>query len=217
MLVFFGTSELLVMLQRGGASEGEQYRRSRGRALAVSAAAGAVCVGALVAVVVVLTNGSDDTRQASAAGARSGTCNGSVALCELRLNEAVFAGTHNSFSAADSPGWFISNQRRTIPRQLRDGIRLFLIDPHWGVEDARGRVRTDFEAEGRDRNRVAKGLPPNVLKAAERLAGRLGAGDDRGRARRLALPHRLRAGGHPDGGLAEGDRRASSKTTAARS
>ena len=180
VLVFFGTSELLVMLQRGGASEGEHYRRSRGRALAVAAAAGAVCVGALVAVVVVLTHESDDTRQASAAGARSGTCNGSVALCELRLNEAVFAGTHNSFSAADSPGWSISNQRRTIPRQLRDGIRLFLIDPHWGVEDARGRVRTDFAAEGRDRNRVAKGLPPNVLKAAERLAGRLGAGDTSG-------------------------------------
>ena len=180
VLVFFGTSELLVMLQRGGASEGEHYQRSRGRALAVSAAAGVVCVGALVAVVLVLTNGSDDGGRASAAGARSGTCNGSVALCELRLNEAVFAGTHNSFSAADSPGWFISNQRRTIPRQLRDGIRLFLIDPHWGVEDERGRVRTDFAAEGRDRNRVAKGLPPNVLKAAERLAGRLGAGDTTG-------------------------------------
>ena len=62
VLVFFGTSELLVMLQRGGVSEGEHYRRSRGRALAVSAAAGAVCVGALVAVVVVLTSGSDDAR-----------------------------------------------------------------------------------------------------------------------------------------------------------
>ena len=60
----------------------------------------------------------------------------------------VFAGTHNSFSAADSSGWFIANQRRTIERQLADGIRLFLIDTHWGIEDAQGRVRTDFESEG---------------------------------------------------------------------
>ena len=44
----------------------------------------------------------------------------------------------------------------TIERQLEDGIRLFLIDPHWGVEDAQGRVRTDFDAEHRDRNRVAE-------------------------------------------------------------
>jgi len=104
----------------------------------------------------------------------TGACNGSAAYCDLRVNQAVFAGTHNSFSAADSPGWFISNQRRTIGRQLKDGIRLFLIDPHWGVEANDGRVRTDFEAEGRDRNRVAKGMPPQVLKAAERLTGRLG-------------------------------------------
>jgi hypothetical protein len=93
----------------------------------------------------------------------------------------VFAGTHNSFSAADSGGWFIANQRRTIKRQLEDGIRLFLIDPHWGVGNPDGDVRTDFVAEGRSRNRVAKSLPPEVLKAAERLAGRLGAGDTTGK------------------------------------
>ena len=51
-------------------------------------------------------------------------------LCDLRIDQAVFGGTHNSFSAADSPGWFIANQRRTICRQLADGVRLLLIDPH---------------------------------------------------------------------------------------
>ena len=35
-------------------------------------------------------------------------------------------------------------------------------------------MRTDFEAEGRDRNRVVKALPPATLAAAERLAGRVG-------------------------------------------
>ncbi len=178
-LVFFGTSELLVLLQRGGVSAAE-HERSRRRAFVVTTVAGSVCVAALVGLVLILTGGDEaevgSARQVSSTRA----CNGSVSLCELPLNEAVFAGTHNSFSAADSPGWFIANQRRTIGRQLEDGIRLFLIDPHWGVEDGNGRVRTDFEAEGRDRNRVAAALPPPVLKAAERLAGRVGAGDTTG-------------------------------------
>ncbi len=101
-------------------------------------------------------------------------CNGSPKLCSHRLNEVVFAGTHNSFSAADDPGWFIANQLHNIPQQLEDGIRLFLIDPHWGIEGSDGRVQTDFEAEGRDRNKVVKALPPDTLAAAERLAGRVG-------------------------------------------
>jgi hypothetical protein len=179
-LIFYGASELLAMIQPASAAAPEG-KRSRRRAFAVAATAGGLCVAVLVALVLVFT--ADDGEQgalASTVPTRSGACNGAVALCELRLNEAVFAGTHNSFSAADSAGWYIANQRRTIKRQLRDGIRLFLIDAHWGVEDAQGKVRTDFASEGRSRNRVAKALPPNVLKAAERLVGRLGAGDGAG-------------------------------------
>jgi hypothetical protein len=134
-----------------------------------------------VALVLVVTSGGADPRAAQRV-AYNGKCNGSFGLCEVRLNEAVFAGTHNSFSAADSPGWFIANQRHTIERQLGDGIRLFLLDAHWGVEDAEGKVRTDFTREGRSRNRVAKSLPPEVLKSAERLAGRLGAGSAQGKS-----------------------------------
>jgi hypothetical protein len=185
-LIFYGTSELLVLLQPpAAATEGKGSRR---RAFTVAAAAGGVCVAVLIALVLVFTRSGDEGALATSAPTRSGECNGSVALCELRLNEAVFAGTHNSFSAADSPGWYIANQRRTIKRQLRDGIRLFLIDAHWGVEDDQGKVRTDFAAEGRSRNRVAKALPPEVLKAAERLVGRLGAGEGDGK-RDLWLCH----------------------------
>ena len=145
------------------------------------------------------------SRASPAGRPASGKCNGSFALCELRLNEAVFAGTHNSFSAADSPGWFIANQRHDIPRQLADGIRLFLHRSRTGASRTHdGRVRTDFAAEKRDRNRVAKSLPPEVLAAAERLAGRLGAGDATGERECLALPHRLRARRHQDGRLAGG-------------
>jgi hypothetical protein len=178
LLVFFGATELLVLLQRPGqtAAEGERTRR---RALAAGATAGAVVVGAVVALALVVTGGGADPRAADRVVYR-GKCNGSFGLCEVRLNEAVFAGTHNSFSAADSPGWFIANQKRTIGRQLEDGIRLFLIDAHWGVSAGDGNVRTDFRSEGRDRNKVAKAMPPDVLKSAERLAGRLGAGNTQG-------------------------------------
>ena len=62
-----------------------------------------------------------------------------------RLDEVVFPATHNSYAAADEPGWFFANQRHGIERQLRDGIRGFLIDIHYGVRDPlRGRVRTDL-------------------------------------------------------------------------
>ena len=179
LLVFFGSTELLVLLQRPGQAKVEG-QRVRTRALAGAGAAGVVVLGAAVALVLVVTSGGADPRAADRVAYR-GKCNGSFGLCDVRLNEAVFAGTHNSFSAADSGGWFIANQKRTIKRQLEDGIRLFLIDAHWGVGNPDGDVRTDFASEGRSRNRVAKSLPPAVLKAAERLAGRLGAGDTQGK------------------------------------
>jgi hypothetical protein len=137
----------------------------------VALATSAVVVAAVAIGLTLVLESADDPETDPLA--RPG-CNGSEPLCELPLDQVLFPGTHNSFSAADSPGWLIANQRRDIPRQLRDGIRLFLIDTHWGVADAQGRVRTDFDAEQRDRNKVVKALPPAVLAAAERLTGRIG-------------------------------------------
>ena len=173
-LVFFGMSELLLLLARPGQTRAEA-ERTRGRAFVAAGAAAVLIVGALTALVIVVTSSAPEPSIAQPSVQR-GECNGSFALCELRLNEAAWAGTHNSFSASDSRGWFIANQRHDMPRQLKDGIRLFLIDAHWGIENADGRVRTDFATEKRDRNKVAKSLPPEVLASAERLAGRVGAG-----------------------------------------
>jgi hypothetical protein len=109
------------------------------------------------------------------AGAAPRSCNGAAGLCERRLNEVVFAGTHNSFAASAEPGWYFANQRYGISRQLDDGIRALLIDVHVGVYDAAtGRVRTDLSAEGSDRNKVAKQVPPLALRVADRVAGRVG-------------------------------------------
>jgi hypothetical protein len=171
-LVFFGVTELLALLGRAERPDAEAGRR---RALAMAGAVGVVAVAAVLVAVVVVT-GAERGQPARAAVPAEG-CNGSKALCGRQLNEIAFAGTHNSFSAADSPGWYIANQLRTIPRQLDDGIRLFLIDPHWGIQLDNGKVLTDFETEQRDRNKVVKALPPDVLKAAERLVGHQLGGD----------------------------------------
>jgi hypothetical protein len=125
-----------------------------------------VVVGALL-----LTGGRDADPLESTEIA---TCNGSAAICDRRLDQVVFPGTHNSMSAADRPGWLFANQRRPIPTQLDDGIRLLMVDPHYGVVNREGRVRTDLQAEGTTRNRVAAQLGSGAIGAAERLAGRLG-------------------------------------------
>lgn len=106
------------------------------------------------------------------------SCNGAAALCSRRLDQVFFAGTHNSFAAADEPGWYFANQTYPIARQLHDGIRALLIDVHFGVEDpATGTVRTDLAAEGSDRNKVAEQIPRQALKVADRVAGGIGLGD----------------------------------------
>lgn len=56
-------------------------------------------------------------------------CNGDPGLCDRPLDEAVFAGTHNSMSNADD-GWQIPNQQHGIGRQLADGVRAMLLDTY---------------------------------------------------------------------------------------
>jgi len=147
--------------------------------------------GVLAAVAVVIVVGAlaaagaaalDAPAVPRAAPATAAGCNGSVANCDRRINDVVWPATHNSYAASDQAGWYFANQTRGIGRQLDDGIRGFLIDVHDGVRDARtGRVRTDVHAEGTTRNKVAEQLSPQALRLADRLAGRVGAGELRGR------------------------------------
>jgi hypothetical protein len=118
------------------------------------------------------------------------TCNGSASLCPKPLDQVVFPGTHNSYAAAEEPGWHFAPQRYGIGRQLDDGIRALLLDVHFGVPEADGLVRTDLAAEGADANKVAQAIPARALRAAERLAGPLGAGMPSGPPR-LYLCHTL--------------------------
>jgi hypothetical protein len=166
-LVYAGATELLTALHRAGLDlpQRRPARPSRRRlAIAVGAALLTLVLASAAAALVL----REDTQRQAAAAPPAG-CNGSKALCDRRLNEVLFPGTHNSMGAADAPGWTVPDQRRAIPRQLTDGIRLFLLDPHYGRTLSGGRVQTDFAGEGRDANKVAKELDDGALRALDRL------------------------------------------------
>ena len=133
--------------------------------------------GGLLAALAALLLAAGGCADAGGHGSEPSACQGSAALCSRRLDQVYFAATHNSFAAADEPGWYFASQTRPIARQLSDGIRALLIDVHYGVRDpANGSVRTDFEAEGADQNKVAQAVPPQALRVADRVAGGIGLG-----------------------------------------
>ena len=168
MLVLLGLSETLSVTSAAAARPRVDRRRRR-----VLVTGGALALGALAAATALILIGRGGPPAPPAAG-EIRACNGAAVLCDRRLDQVVLPGTHNSMSAADRPGWYFANQIRPIPSQLRDGIRLLMIDPHYGVEDSEGRVRTDLRAEGTNRNRVGGRLGAQAVEVAERLAGRLG-------------------------------------------
>ena len=166
-----GLSAGAVALESGASGAEPTPTRERRRSRAPALIGGMVVAVVVLAIVI----GRDGPEPPAVAAVSPASCNGSPALCDRRLDQVVFAGTHNSYAAGDQRGWYFPNQRRAIERQLDDGIRSLMLDVHLGVTDARtGRVRTDLEAEGGGRNKVAEALSPEALRLADRLAGRVG-------------------------------------------
>ena len=85
--------------------------------------AGAVALGAF-ALAAFATSVSADRVEAAV------ECNGSVDLCDRRIDEVVFAGSHNSMSSSDL-GWQLALQTGDMITQLDYGIRALLIDTHY--------------------------------------------------------------------------------------
>ena len=89
----------------------------------------AVVIGAVVAGLVATTAAVERSEASSA-------CNGHVELCDRRIDEVVFAGSHNAMSSADL-GWDLAMQTGDMVAQLDHGVRALLIDAlYW---DATGR------------------------------------------------------------------------------
>jgi hypothetical protein len=61
--------------------------------------------------------------------APDGACNGNTALCARRLDEVVFATTHNAMSSTDD-GWIAPNQPHPVVKQLTGGVRGLMLDTH---------------------------------------------------------------------------------------
>ncbi len=79
-------------------------------------------VAAIAAVFGFLSTAGSTDRAEAATG-----CNGHVELCDKRVDEVVFAGSHNSMSSSDL-GWELAMQTGDIVTQLDTGIRALLID-----------------------------------------------------------------------------------------
>jgi hypothetical protein len=183
-LVLLGLAEALSIAGTSRRPAREAPPRARSRRLVV------VGVGAAAAAAVLLVLVLRDDPTEPLESEQITTCNGLAELCDRRLDEVVLPATHNSMSAAARPGWFFANQTRPIPKQLEDGVRWLMVDPHYGIVDRVGRIRTDLAAEGTSRNRVARRLGADAVRAAESLAGRLGLVPSEG-TREIFLCHTL--------------------------
>jgi hypothetical protein len=137
-------------------------------------------------------------------------CNGHVELCDRRLDQVVFAGTHNSMSASAEQGWFFARQTGGIGAQLARGVRAFLIDAHYGTQVG-GIVRTDFGTQA-ERDANYSQLSESERRVLGRLLGVFGATKTPAAQRRVYLCHlycelgatsAIEAFGKVDGFLAE--------------
>ena len=180
LLVLAATAEVLA-LAAGPADSAPRLRGRRpGRGVRVGVAAvlatGAVAVAALLA-------GGDGP-----AVARVGRCNGHAALCDRRVDQVAFLGTHNAMAAADEPGWFFAAQDVGISQQLGDGVRALMIDTHYGISTPRG-VATELAPENSKRSKLVDEIGERGVATAERVTRRIGR-NPQGR-RQLFLCHTL--------------------------
>lgn len=176
LLVFYvGGAELFRALGFGARRQQARATTLRRRVAAYAPRAGAavVLLGGLAAAGFVFYLNRDNL-SASTAEARPDVtaCNGSEALCERRLDQAVFAATHNSMSAAADRGWFFAFHQRGIKAQLEAGYRALLIDLYYGYATNAG-VRSD-PATTPEYARLVEEIGEEAVAAAEGLAQRFG-------------------------------------------
>jgi hypothetical protein len=160
---FVAALHLLPQIERASTAE----QRPRGNAVAL--------VGAL-ALVLLAVGGWWLARATATPPVREAitACNGSAALCDRRLDQVVFATSHNSMGGADVPGWMFPNQNAGVRKQLEDGVRGLLIDAHYGVPVG-DKVRTELEDEKAAMAKYEAALGKEgmaaVLRIRDRIAG----------------------------------------------
>ncbi len=85
-------------------------------------------IGIAILAGLAVTTGSTDQAEAATG------CNGHVDLCDRRIDEVVFAGSHNAMSS-NALGWELAMQDGDMVTQLDHGVRALLIDAlYWQDE-----------------------------------------------------------------------------------
>jgi hypothetical protein len=163
VLLYLGASALGRLIFQLGREEPIARRALRPAVIALSFALTVVGVGLWI---------GGGAGSGGARGRVRDTCNGRPDLCGRPLDTVVFATTHNAMGSSDQPTWWFPAQEADIPAQLRDGIRGFQIDAHYGhqVED---RVLTVVADEGEARRTYEAALGKEGVDAAFRIRQRL--------------------------------------------
>ncbi|HEX3475936.1 MAG TPA: hypothetical protein VHT91_13010 [Kofleriaceae bacterium] len=176
LLLYLGASALGRGMFQRGRDEPIARRALRPAVIALS-------VGLAVAVGLWSGGGAGS---GPAEGLARDACNGRRELCGRPLDTVVFATAHNAMGSSDQPAWWFPAQEAGIPAQLRDGVRGFQIDAHYGYQVA-DRVLTVVADEGEARRSYEAVLGKEGVDAAFRIRARL-LGKPEGE-RRLYLCH----------------------------
>lgn len=159
-----------VRVERPSERDQPAHRRQRLRTALAGATVGALAVVAVVAAGAAVSAARDRARVDTTL-----ECNGFAELCDRRLDEVAFAGSHNSMSAALEPGWYFAENLTGIPDQLEYGIRAFLLKSHYGLRtgvDVAGDelIVTDTAAEAKNNPTAeTEALSPEAVARAEQL------------------------------------------------
>jgi hypothetical protein len=173
VLAYSGLRELfrLLALWAGSVPTIEAVARRRGWSIPVIVTAG-VAVAA-IAVWVLIRNPLATPVRTSTISA----CNGAAVLCDKRVDQVVFPGAHNAMSNQDIPGWMFPHHQAGLVPMLRDGIRAFAIDMHYGFPGG-ARIKTDLE--GKSAAKLTEAVGAEAAATAERIRNTL-VGADEGR------------------------------------
>lgn len=123
-----------------------------------------VALGGLTVILISRSDGDDADRVSLDAA-----CNGSILLCDRRLDEVTLAASHNSHAAVEND--FLNGyQGDGIVTQLENGIRGFLIDIYFGVSGDDDLIVTDrAPADDAERTVLVAELGEPAVRAAEEV------------------------------------------------
>ncbi|CAG8651012.1 10520_t:CDS:2, partial [Dentiscutata heterogama] len=88
-------------------------------------------------------------------------CNGYAEFCNIPYSQISFIATHNSYAYGNNVA---ANQNFDIPTQLKDGIRVFLLDGHKSPSSTSSSTSSEIELCHQSCSLLDSGTATNTLK-----------------------------------------------------